>query len=151
MEEEEAANRIEIGQRYFFENLGDDGLLGEVTTATISEAEKKMYLGVATEDGQSVIVNREISDRELANYKQYPDNYFGVHLKAPRQLDDPYELFEWMVDRHQDLPKERLLELAKDHPRISELAKMDRQDLVLEICEWWTWSMAHSRGDRESD
>ena len=92
MAEEETANRIEIGQRYFFEHLGGDGLLGEVTTATISEAEKKMYLGVTTEDGQSVIVDREISDSELANDKQYPDTYFGVYLKAARQLDNPYGL-----------------------------------------------------------
>lgn len=151
MTEEEAASRVEIGQRYFFEHLGDDGLLGKVTTATISEAEKIMYLGVTTEDGQSVIVTREISDHELANYKQYPDTFFGVYLKAARRLDDPYELFEWMVDCYQDTPKKRLLELVKDHPKIADLDKMDYQDLVLEICEGWTWLLVHSRGRRKSD
>jgi hypothetical protein len=131
--------------------LGDDGLLGEVTTAMISEAEKKMYLGVTTEDGQNVIVTREVSDHELADYKQYPDTFFGIYLKASRRLDDPFELFEWMVDCYQDTPRKRLLELAKDHPKISELAKMDHQDLVLEICEGWTWSMVYSGRGRKSD
>jgi hypothetical protein len=147
---EETANRVQIGQRYFFEDLGDEGLLAKVTTATILENEKILYLGVATEDGQNLIVTRDASDHEIANYKEYGDAYFGVNRKPQRQLDDPYDLFEWMVDCYQNTPRERLLEFVKDHPKLAELAKMDHQDLVLAICEGWTLSTVYSGGDRNT-
>lgn len=146
----EAENRIEIGQSYFFEDVGDKGMLGEVIDATISESEKTMYIVVKTEDGQSQIRSREITDEELASYKEHPDAYFGVIRQAPKKLDDPYELYEWMVNCYKETPKERLLELCKDHPDASSLAELNHEDLVLAICEGWTASAVASRQNKES-
>ena len=146
----EAENRIEVGQTYFFEEAGENGMIGEVTTAMISEHEKKLYFGVTTEDGKSQIRSRDVTDDELASYKAYPDAYFGVVQKAPKKLDDVYDLFEWMVDCYMETPKERLLEFCKDHPDAEALAKLDHEDLVLEICERWAASAVASKQEKES-
>jgi hypothetical protein len=42
----EDGGRIETGQTYFFEGLGENGLVGRVTAASVSEEERKMYLVV---------------------------------------------------------------------------------------------------------
>ena len=146
----DAENRIEIGQEYFFEDIGKNGMLGEVTTATISESEKKLYFGVTTEDGKSGIFTRDVTDDELAAYQAHPDAYFGVVQKATKTVNDPYDLFEWMVDCYMNTPRDRLLELCKDHPGFDSLAKMSHTDLVLEMCEGWTLSHVASIRDKDS-
>ncbi len=140
----DAENRIEIGQTYFFEDIGENGLLGEVTTATVSESEKTIYIGVTTEDAKSVILSENISDEELATYKEHPDAYFGVVHNATKKITDVYELFEWLVDCYRETPKERLLELCKDHPDAEALTELAHMDLVLEMCEGWASAAARS-------
>jgi len=144
-----AENRLEIGQTYFFEDVGDRGALGEVTTATILEREKKMYIGILTEEGKGQILARNITDEELANYQEHPDAYFGVIHPASKRRDDPYELFEWMVDCYKNTPKEKLLEFCKDHPDANSLAELDHEDLVLAICEGWTASAVATERNKE--
>lgn len=139
-----AENRIEIGRTYFFEDIGGGAGLGEVTTATITESEKTIYIGVTTEDGKNVILSRNISDEELAAYKEHPDAYFGVVHKATKKLNNVYELFEWMVNCYRNTPRERLLEFCKDHPDVEALEKLDHLELVLEVCERWTSAAAAS-------
>ena len=148
MSERDQERRIEIGQTYFFEEAGENGLLGEVTTATISEKNRKLHICVTTEDGQGQILSRDVTNDELASYKAHPDAYFGVIQEAPRELKDAYELFEWMVDCYKKTPRERLLELSKDHPDADALASLDHLDLLLELCERWTAS--HQAGGTRS-
>ena len=52
------AERLIIGESYFFEDLGDDGVVGEVTSATVSESEKQVYCAIQTQDGKSQIIDR---------------------------------------------------------------------------------------------
>lgn len=137
----EADNRIQIGQIYFFNDIGDKGLLGEVVEATLSEGTRTIHFIVKTEDGQHQILYRDITDEELASYKQHPDAYFGVIKQVTKRRDDPYELFEWMVDCYKETPKEKLLEFCKDHPDANSLAELNHEDLMLTICERWTASV----------
>lgn len=128
-------NRIEIGQTYFFDDIGENGILGEVTTATVLEAEKTMYFGVTSEDGKSQILARDMTDEELLSYKEHPDAFFGVVQRATKKLKNVYELFEWLVDSNKETPREKLLAQCKNHPDVEALAKLDHMDLVLEISE----------------
>jgi hypothetical protein len=59
---------IKIGETYFFEGIEGNGLVGEVTTATVNEAEKKAYFGVFTKEKKSLILAKDISDDALADY-----------------------------------------------------------------------------------
>jgi hypothetical protein len=146
-----AKNHIEIGRTYIFEDLDNESMVGEVTAATISEAERKLYVAVMGADGRSHILSRVITEEELASYKAHPEAYFGVIRPVSKQLNDPYELFEWMVDCHKNTPRERLLELCAGQPDYEWLAKLDRMDLVLQLCERWTASVANQSKSKSSE
>lgn len=135
---------IKIGETYFFEGIEGDGVVGEVTSAAVNEAEKKVYFGVFTKEKKSLILTNDISDEALADYKAHPDAYFGVVQQVSRKSKDPFDLFEWMVDSYKDTPTERLLELCKDAQDFSILKQLPREELVLELCERWTISAVGS-------
>ncbi len=46
-----ASSRVLIGETYNFEDLGEGGIIGTVTTATVSEIEKQVYLGIVDQRG----------------------------------------------------------------------------------------------------
>lgn len=124
--------RIKIGRLYNFE---DAGVTGVVTTATVSEPERKIYIGVAGTNGTSHILSEDISDRELEVYRAHPNTYFGVVHPAGKQINDPFEFFEWILDSYKNTPKEKLIEFMKDAPDIEELRQLSQEELALEYCE----------------
>lgn len=134
--------RIEIGRRYFFEDIEEKGILATVTTATVLEKEKKVYIGVTTEDGRNLILTESMTDAQLTDYRAHPDAYFGVIRRVSRNSKDAFDLFEWMVESYKKTPKQRLIELAKGAPDLARLAELDRDSLALELCERWTASFA---------
>ena len=76
-----------------------------------------------------------MSDHELQVYREFSDTYFGVVQEAPRNITDPFEFYERIVEIHRTYPRENILRLAKDAPDIARLSKLDDLDLVLEYCE----------------
>lgn len=144
------ARPIKIGETYFFDDIGDHGLVGEVTTATVSEREKEIWIGVLTEEGKGIIIKKEITEDELADYKAHPDAYFGVVQPAGKKIEDPVEFFEWMVDAYKNTTREKLLEFCKNAQDYSSLQQLSREELVLEICERWTGSMVESARTKEN-
>ena len=66
LDSEDIGNIAQVGEKYFFEDFGEKGVVAEVTSATISESEKEMYIAIYTEDRETHIITREVSDRELA-------------------------------------------------------------------------------------
>lgn len=145
LSQSEAENRIQIDRTYFFPDIDGKGMIGRVTTATILEDQKKMYIGVTTEDGKGRVLTRDITDEELRTYKRHPDAYFGVVKKVSRKTSDPYELFEFMMESYQQVPKERLLELCRGAPDFESLKELNQTDLALELCERWTVSAMERR------
>ena len=119
---------IKIGEKYFFEDIGENGLIATVTSATVNKTEKLIYFG--TDKGQ--ILTRPISDDELADYKNHPDAFFGMIHRQGKRTDDTYEFFEHMVEIHLSYPKSYTL---KQMGNTDELDKLSHEDLVLEYCE----------------
>jgi hypothetical protein len=140
-----SSDRIRIGETYFFEDVGDDGLVGKVSSVAVLENEKKAYLSVNSNDGQGVILTSELSDMELADYRKYGDAYFGEVENRHHKSKDIFELYEYLVGSYKKTPKERLLELAKDHPEIESLRGLDQPDLVLQVCEGWAASIGSTK------
>lgn len=122
---------IKIGETYFFNDIGDKGLVATVTTATVNEVEKRVYLG--TDKGQILI--RPMSEEELADYKNHPDTYFGVVLPPGKKTDDPYELFEYWVEVHLKYSRENILERLKQLTNTQSLTSLSHEELVLLYCE----------------
>lgn len=126
--------RVKIGERYIFPDGKGGSRLGEVTTAIMTD-DKKLMVGVSYEDGTSAILTRQASDEEFRAYKMHPDAYFGAIRKVSRNTDDPYELFEWLVEAHERTPKETILKHFEGSSDIEELKKLSHEDLVLTYCE----------------
>ena len=141
------SHRIQIGETYFFEGVGNGGEIGTVTSVLVQEKERQALVAITTKDGKGIILKRNMSDIELEDYKKYGDAYFGGPSNKQGELNDVFDLYEWLVTNYSKTPKERLLELAKDRPDIERLRNLDQFNLVLEICEGWTISV--QRRDRQ--
>lgn len=130
--EQGARDRIRIGGKYDFV---DAGVCGVVTSANVIENEKQVFVGVHTNDGKAVILTEPMSDYELQVYREFPDTYFGVIQEVSKNLTDPFEFYERLVEIHRTYPRENILRMAKDAPDINHLSTLDDLELVLEYCE----------------
>ncbi len=140
------SHRIVIGERYFFEDVGEEGMEATVTSATVSKHEKVIYVG--TDNGH--ILTCPISDEELQDYEKHPDTYFGIVHRQGRNTEDPFELFEWMLSNYINTPKERLLEFMKDRPDIEQLKPLSQKKLAIICCEGWVNALVQKR-EREKE
>lgn len=123
--------RLIIGEKYFFEDIDDTGIIATVTSATVSEDEKLIYIG--TDKGH--ILTRPISDDELTDYKNHPDAFFGVIHRQSKKAKDKYELFEDLVEIHMSYPINNILKQVENWPDVEVLKKLSHEDLVLAYCE----------------
>ncbi|MCR4379205.1 MAG: SEC-C domain-containing protein [Rhodospirillales bacterium] len=130
-------DRVKIGQAYDFEGTG---VVGVVTSATVVESEKKIYIAVHGQDGKSCILTEDISDQELEVYRAYQDTYFGVVQPVSKDSKTPYEFFEWMLGAYKDTPKDKFIEWMKGAPDWEELKHLSQEELALEYCERATYS-----------
>jgi hypothetical protein len=131
---------LKIGETYFFEGIGEEGLTATVTSATAVEAEKLIYIG--TDKG---LLTRPISDDELADYKNHPDVFFGAIHEQGKKTDNEYDFFERMVEIHMTYPKSSTLKKIENWSNAHELKKLSHEDLVLAYCEW---IVAHLRNEK---
>jgi len=138
------SSRVLIGETYFFDDVGESGTVGTVTTATVIEAEKEAWVGITDSLGRGLILRQPMSDDELADYKDHPDAYFG-RIQAPKkQIREPYEFFEVCMDTYKDQTREILLEFMQSAPNLAELRKLSREELVIAYCEGITASVQAS-------
>jgi hypothetical protein len=127
--------RIVIGEKYFFEDVGG-GINGTVTSVTVIKTEKMIYLSICTDENKNMIIKREISGDELRDYEEYGDSFFGSSQQtSTNKIDDPYELFEKLHEVYKTTAKEKLLEFLQTHPLINDFQRMSQEDLVIQYCE----------------
>lgn len=131
----EPRERVIIGETYLFEGIGDNGLLGTVESASISESDKIMVIFIKTNDGQNHILSQPISDATLDDYRAHRDAFFGEIHQATGEAKDSYDLFEFFLSGYQHTPKDRLLELLAGSYDIERLCQMEQADLAIEYCE----------------
>ena len=141
----EKSQRVLIGETYFFNVIGEDGVVGRVTTANVNESDKTILFAITTDDGKNQILTKPMSDYEFNDYKNHPEAYFGICQQPSRKAETPYDLFEFFVDSYRNTPKKRMLELFKDAPDIDSLREMEHMDLVLECCERWVASALNDK------
>jgi len=122
---------LKIGEKYFFEDIGENGLIATVTSATVDEIKKTLYIG--TDKGQ--ILARPISEDELSDYRNHPDTFFGVVHKQGKRTDNVYEFFEQLVEIHMSYPKSYTLNQIENWRDADKLKQLSHEDLVLEYCE----------------
>ena len=146
-----SSNRLLIGETYFFEDIGEHGLVGKVSSVAVSEREKIAYVAVNSIDGKGNILKSELSDNELADYKKYGDAYFGDTENRHHESKDIFELYEFLVRNYTKTPRDKLLIIAKDRSDIERLKTLDQPDLVLEICEGYAASIGNRPSKKLAD
>ncbi len=131
----QSTSRVVIGETYFFADVGEGGITGTVTTATVDEGRKEAFIGITAGDGQSYILRSPMSDADLAEYAQFRDVYFGRVLPGPMTPKDNFELFEWFMATHKTMSRAKMLEWFSTARDLAELEKLSDEDLRIAYCE----------------
>ncbi len=127
--------RIAIGQTYFFDSIGEKGMPAMVTSASVDEANKRVVIGVTAHGGGGYLLAEGMTDEQLAEYKAYPEAYFGKIMPVSKKVTKPYELFQFWLENHKHLSREQLLVQLARHPNIEALRAMSTEDLLVEYAE----------------
>ena len=140
-------SRLRIGQRYVIPSKDGTEVVGELTTAWISEPDKMVYGAYRLMDGRSIMATSPLTDEEFSAYKRHPDTFFGVYIKQGKEAKSPLELFDFFHDGYRHTPKERLLELMKEHTDYESLKKEQQKELAIIYCERLVYSvMSEQKG-----
>jgi hypothetical protein len=126
-------------------DVGENGTVGTVTAATVNEAEKATYLGITDTNGNAQILRVAMSDAEIAEYTEFRDAYFGRVVPGPFRPKDNFELFEWLMETHKTLPREKILEQFAAAPNRDALTAMSDPDLRAAYCEAMVAAMEAKR------
>ncbi|NTH65306.1 SEC-C domain-containing protein [Agrobacterium rhizogenes] len=129
---------IAIGQTYFFDSIGDAGAVAKVTTAVMFPDQKRIMIGVSTEDGQHLLLSEDATDEQVADYLKHPDVYFGEIQNVTRQAKTPLELFEFFLETYSKSSKEDLLKFMNSFPQFEALRSLPQEELALIYCEQMT-------------
>jgi hypothetical protein len=130
-----SSSRVKIGETYFFEAIGEKGLVGTVTYASVLEHEKMAYIAVTGTDGASQILRQPMSESELADYQAHHDAYFGKLLPVSKAITDRFELFEWFMEANKGLSRAVLLERLSAGGNSDALQHKSDADLLSDYCE----------------
>jgi len=128
-----APNRIRIGDTYQFTDAGN--MVGTVTSATVHESERKIYVSVTSSDGKSYILSEDMTDDALADYKAHPEAYFGEIRPVSRKIKNEYELFEFFMDANRSLTRAQLMIRMGPYFKPGELDKQTDDMLLAIYCE----------------
>jgi hypothetical protein len=69
--------RLIIGETYCFGDVGNGGVIGTVTTASIKEHTGEVLVGIVDQEGKSSLLNEPMSPEELTDYRAHRDSYFA--------------------------------------------------------------------------
>lgn len=136
-----ALPRVMIGETYFFEGVGDGGLVGTVTAANVIESQCEVHVGLTDQGGTGHILRFPISTAQLADYKAHPDVCFGAIRPAPRNVKDKFEIFEWLMQVYKELSTAELLERLAKHFNVDTVKNKSHSELLAEYCEIMTASV----------
>jgi hypothetical protein len=147
--------RLVIGNRYLVPNGDGTDALGELEEAVVLENEKKAY-GIYRLESipiRRTIVTHELSDAELAAYRQHPDTFFGVVRKVGKNITSELELFDSIFDVYKDVSKENLLDHIASFVTAEELESLrekSQRDIAIRLAEGYTITMFARRRNKKN-
>jgi hypothetical protein len=81
------------------------------------------------------MLKKPMTVAEFSDYKAHPEAYFGQIKHVSKQIDGPFEFFEFLMETYQHSTKEKLLEFMQGWPDMERLKTLSREDLAIEYCE----------------
>jgi hypothetical protein len=131
----QGTGRVLIGETYRFGDGNGGEIVGTVTTASVSEEESRVYIGVTGSDGVARILSNPLSPDELADYRANREAYFGRIQPVGRKITSRVEFFDWLMSTNKNLPREELLGRLARAPDIDALRSATNDELLAAYCE----------------
>lgn len=129
------AARLKFGESYAIPNEQGTLHAGRFYNATVDPKSGTMHGAFELNDGSHVIAVDTLSPEELAEYRQYPDTYFGEVLKPGGKCESFVDWCDWLFETYQHTPRAKLLEFMANAQDIEQLKTLDQRDLAIVYSE----------------
>jgi hypothetical protein len=132
----EPVPRLIIGNKYFIPVEDGMEIPGLLRFAHVIEEKKSAFCTFERPDGKISLVSFELSEQELAAYKNHPETFFGIYEpRSNRPMRDGIDLYDWFFKCYSATTKEQLLVNMSAYPDIEQLKHLNREDLIKTYCE----------------
>jgi hypothetical protein len=133
--------RLIIGKKYSVPDESGKEVVGELQHAVVLEKDKVASGVCKLADGRNVIVTFPLTNDELVAYQKYPDTFFGTHKPHAKGINDPLELYDFLLDYYGQTPKEVLLGHLTNSANLEALKNLPQMDLAQIYCEGMVYQM----------
>lgn len=127
--------RLKFGERYAIPDENGALQAGRFYNASVDPKSGAMHSAFELDDGRHIIAVDALSPQELAEYRQYPDTYFGEVLKPDGKCESFVDWCDWLFETYQHTPREKLLEFMANARDIEQLKELDQRDLAIAYSE----------------
>ncbi len=149
-EKDDKFPRLVVGNQYLIPDGKGNSVVGTLRQAIVMEAWGNAQAIYELEDGRSVRVSHELTDREWRAWKRHPETFFGSYKEKQKEPENWIELAEFFYRSYRHTDKERLLEFMKDSDNIEQLRTMTQDELAVSYCEMTAWSIWSRRDRRDA-
>lgn len=127
--------RLKFGGRYAIPDEKGAPQAGRFYNASVDPASGIMHGAFELDDGRHVIATDTLSAAELAEYRQFPDTYFGEVLEPGAKCESFVDWCDWLFETYQHTPRDKLLELMANAKDIEQLKVLGQRDLAIAYSE----------------
>ncbi len=146
--------RLIIGKKYSVPDESGKEIIGELQHAVVLEKEKVASGICKLPDGRNIIVTFPLTDDELAAYQKYPDTFFGTYKPHTKGINDPLELYDFLLDWYGKTPKDVLLGFlgnAQDHETLKQLTQKELAQIYCEGLAYQMMRIDQKANSRQSE
>lgn len=129
------ANRLRFGEHYLIPDADGTGNAGRLYNATVDPDTGEVHGAYELDDGRHVIARDQLDEEELADYRRYPDTFFGEVLKPGGRCDTLVDLCDFLFETCQHTPRDKLLGSMANARDIERLRTLGQRDLAITYAE----------------
>lgn len=122
--------RILVGERYLVKDGEGREVAAEVLSAFVIENDMSIIAVLCLDEGATIVSRVPITEDELHVYRDSPETFFGAYQPKTKTMQQPVELYEWMLEAYRQTPRERLLELLAEYADIESLRELPQLELA---------------------
>lgn len=128
--------RLIIGNEYRVPFDDGSELVGVLRHADVSKEQKLAYCVFELPNGTNTIASIGLTEAELAAYRRHEDTFFGKYdPRSKKQMRDPLDLYDWLLETSSGMTREKLLEQMKDAADFEQIKDLPREELLSIRCE----------------
>lgn len=139
--------RLLIGQQYAIPGPNGAPRVGTLTSACVDETKSVAMAAFYYDDGSADIQSVPLTAAELSAWRKYPETFFGRTEQSPK-IEDPLDLYDFMLASYSKTPAERLLEFLANAPDFAQLRGLSQPELASIYAERLAlsaWAQMHER------